>query len=102
MKWPMLLSMLVLPIFLFAQLDTPADQSDSHILFLHKKVKSIEKIEFKDDDEELKGKLGSDEESVILDNYQKGKRVLVTVINLDGTRETIERSPCTIFKNIGV
>lgn len=92
---------MTLPLFLFGQSEAPAEDN-SHILYLHKKVKSIEKIEFKEEDEDLKGKLGSDEESVILDNYQKGKRVLVTVINLDGTRETIERSPCTIYKNIGV
>lgn len=101
MKWSVLCLLLALPVMAFSQDEAPV-KVDEHVIFLHKQVESIEKIEYRNDNEELKGKMGNDEESVILENYKGRKGVKVTVINKDGTRETIERSPCTVYKNIGV
>lgn len=87
----------------YAQAD--ADQQEgnqvkyNHQFFLNKKVISLDRIRIKEGPA-IDGKLSVDGEMVIMHNYVERKRVILTVTNLDGSTEEIEKSPCDIFKEL--
>lgn len=98
------LCLLCLSTHLWAQPATTPDPAatpepilpENRQLYLDKPAQSIKSVKYKETGEPLKGELSKDGKRVFIHNYTRRARVAVEVRYLDGTEETIERSPCFI------
>lgn len=63
---------------------------------LEKPVKAIENLQYEKTGEPIKGYLTPDGTRIIMDNYKKGQRVKVDLIQKDGKVESLTKSSCFI------
>ncbi len=63
---------------------------------LEKPVKAIEHLQYEKSGEPIKGYLSPDGSRIIMDNYKKGQRVKVDLIQLDGIVVPLIKSSCFI------
>lgn len=100
---------LILSMAAFAQTDIqpPADTiqmipDTRHAFYLLDPVQKVEKVTYKESGKPVLYKVVEEGKTVLLYGYEERTRVLVAVIKENGTRETIEISPCDIYEDVAL
>jgi len=65
-------------------------------IYLKQPAKEIKEILYEKDCAPVKGSLSQDKKTIILKDYEEGKRVYVKVVYEDGTEEEFTKSSCFI------
>jgi len=65
-------------------------------IYLPKPAKEIKQLSYEKDCSPIKGTISDGKKSIIMQDYEKGNKVHVVVIYMDGTEDEFVRSPCFI------
>jgi hypothetical protein len=71
-----------------------------HQFFIEQEIRSVEKVIYKDTEEEIKWEISEDKGTVTMFNYEPRKRVIVIARDKNGKETRFERSPCVIFETL--
>jgi len=80
----------------YAQTDSSGLPKYDYQIYLPKEAKEIKQLLYEKDCSPIKGNISSGKKSIIMQDYEKGNKVHVTIIYLDGTEDEFVRSPCFI------
>ena len=80
----------------YAQTDSSGLPKYDYQIYLPKEAKEIKQLLYEKDCSPIKGNISDGKKSIIMQDYEKGNKVHVTIIYLDGTEDEFVRSPCFI------
>ena len=79
-----------------AQTDSTDLPKYDYQIYLSKPAKEIKQLLYEKDCTPIKGSISDGKKSIIMQGYEHGNKVHVTIIYIDGTEDEFVRSPCFI------